>query len=453
MEVRRRCMKKELWSRKFICAILFTAGLVAGLSVVFNNTKNSDKTLEEVADYIENNLKTMSEEYNKSSAFSSQDTIKLSNRSISDNNGFHAESIERTVKVYVLEDSAEAIFLDFDGENGYMLVTADNELYEFETTGELDYLKDIDYAYYSTIDGFVYYDEESDSYERYDSIGQEDVLFKSIDTEDYTSLDNQMAYEGQVSDAGDGKIYDIDAYVKSRYPDYTYQSGYSISNYEFVYQWDTSVYRSDDGSEGNCVINATYSMMNHWRKSGHANKLPDTTVDYSSAVVNDALYSKYGNNSYGSWRTNSATTLSKMPSLYMHIRDYAIGYGYYPDQGMKFSYVDDMANATAKDYGNTAVEAKETSSFSTVKTYLDCGRAGAISVNGSSTFGNHAMGLCGYRVYTYQSGWWIFSSTKTAYFYQVDDGHSYKKGVYTDVFFDPNTSAKPSLSFVYLSTW
>lgn len=417
------------------------------------NIKKSDKSLEEVVDFIEDNLKTMSEEYNKSIPTSAQDTIKLSNRFTSNNNGFCAESIEGTVKVYVLEDSVEAIFLDFDGENGYMLVTAENELYEFETTGELDYLKDIEYAYYSTIDGFVYYDEKSNSYERYDSVGIEDVLFKSADSKDCMTSDNLMAYEGQVSDAGDGKIYDIDAYVKSRYPNYTYQSGYSLSDYEFVYQWDTSIYRSDDGSEGNCVINATYSMMNYWRKSGRANKLPDTTLDYSSAVVNDTLYSKYGNSSYGSWRTNNSTTLSKMPSLYMHIRDYAIGYGYYPDKGMKFSYVDDMANATAKDFGNTAVIAKETSSFSTAKTYLDYGRAGAISVSGSSTFGNHAMGLYGYRIYTYKSGWWIFSSTKTAYFYQVDDGHSYKKGVYTDVFFDPNTSAKPSLSFVYLSTW
>lgn len=432
-------MKKVVLSRRLTFAILFAVGIIAGLSVIINSTKKSDESLEEIAAFIQDNLQTLSEEYNKSNEVLAQKKAKLSANSDINAAEFKAEAIERTVKVHILEDSVEAIYLDFDGDNGYMLVTTDNELYEFETTGELDYLKDIDYAYYSTIDGFVYYDEKMGSYERFEAIGKEDVLCKD--------------YDGQVGTAGDGKIYDIDAYVKSRYPKYTYQSGYSLSDYEFIYQWDTSIYRTDNDSEGNCVINATYSMMNHWRNTGRANRLPNTTVDYSSAVTADPFYSKYGNNTYDNWRVNSSSTLSKMPELYMHIRDYAIEYGYYPDQGMKFSYADDIANATAKDYGNTAVEVKETSSFSTAKIYLDYGRSGAISVTGSSTFGNHAMGLYGYRVYTYTTGWWIFKSTKTVYFYQVDDGHSYKKGVYTDVFFDPNTSAKPSLSFVYLYAW
>ena len=45
------------------------------------------------------------------------------------------------------------------------------------------------------------------------------------------------------------------------------------------------------------------------------------------------------------------------------------------------------------------------------------------------------------KKYTYKSGWWIFSSTKSAYFLKVDDGNStdkYNKG--KSIWYDPNAS-------------
>ena len=117
---------------------------------------------------------------------------------------------------------------------------------------------------------------------------------------------------------------------------------------------------------------------------------------------------------------------------------------------MYFKDAEYMAEKACHILGNERVDLKITSSFETVKTYLQYGRAGLISVHGSSSFSNHTMVLLGYKEYTYESGRRIFKETKTAYFYQVDDGDGYKKNKYNKVFFDPNTSAKPSLNFAYL---
>ena len=69
-----------------------------------------------------------------------------------------------------------------------------------------------------------------------------------------------------------------------------------------------------------------------------------------------------------------------------------------------------------------------------------------MSINGSSTYGNHGVSLIGYYEYSYKSGWWIFSSTKYAYFYEIADNWTSA----SSKFFDPNTDASPTLKACYL---
>ena len=64
-----------------------------------------------------------------------------------------------------------------------------------------------------------------------------------------------------------------------------------------------------------------------------------------------------------------------------------------------------------------------------------------LSIQGSSSYGNHGVCLIGYREYSYTTGWWIFETTHYAYFFQIADGRNTKP-----VYFDPNTSASPSIS-------
>lgn len=375
-----------------------------------------------------------------------------------------ATFIEGETPIYMTELNKYGIYLDFDDNNGYLLISEDYNLYEFEAIGELSYLKNIDIAYYNSFDGFMYLDSKTGLLEKYEYVDNTSDYYKSSDIAEFSSEEALFGAAGQEG-SGDGHIYDIDSYVAAVYPKYVYQSRYMITDYQWIYQMNTSVYRritsTGTESEGNCVLNATYSMMNDWFRRGKFQWMPSGITNYTSLVTSDRQYSTYGTSIYDGWTTNTTTRLSNMPTLYLELRNYAIDYGYLPENGMQSKYIVDMVGRVASNRGYTFNIIKTSSFDANVKYQLDTNSACVISVQGSSTYGNHAMGLYGYVKYTYTSGWWIFKTTKDKYFYVVDDGHSYKQGnsnytynfagVNTPVcYFDPNTSAEPSLTFFYL---
>lgn len=447
----------------YLLLVMFTFATFIFIStpLVSANASNIDNTVtlyesRKCADFVKENFNEVIANYN----VSFEEEI------------CQASYIEGECTVYIIDEEKFGIYLDFDEDNGYMLISQNFVLYEFEPSGDLPYLKEQEFVFYTAYDKFLYYNEITETYERFTNINTDEELYTLADT--YVVNPIISSADGQPTDSGDGAIYDIDAYVASMYPNYKYVSRKIIPDYQWVYQWDTSVYQSDEGSEGNCVINATYSMMNDWHRKGIVNGLPTGTIDYRFDVLNDRLYSEFGANtntaglsmSYNltasdSWRTNDESRPSRLPRLYMELREYAIDYGYKPEGGFAFKYVINMAQNVAKDH-NISLSVKQSSSFNTPKDRLNNNRACAISVIGSSRYHNHAMGLYGYVEYNYTSGWWIFSSTKTAYFYIVDDGYWYKRrdikynytadGVnYPVCYFDPNTSAHPSITFAYLN--
>lgn len=411
-----------------------------------NSLEESLVNSESCVEFIEENFERVISEYNAAHT----DAIECK-----------ATSIEGRTLIYLTDVNKYGFYLDFNDDNGYLLVTEDYTLYEFEPIGELEYLKGVESAFYNSFDGFMYCDLETGCLERYVYL---DTSSQNIGGVDATlsvaqRVEENNAHDGQHSDGGDGKIYDIDAYVADAYPEYEYVGRHIIPNYQWIYQWNTSVYQSDDGSEGNCVINATYSMMNNWISRGRYTSLPTGTTNYNNLLTSDELYNPYGNGTRGTWRANSTSTLRVMPTLYLELREYAIDYGYLPDAGMQSKYIIKMVENVAADHGYS-INMASSSSFTNAKSELNANRACVLSVGGSSTFGNHAMGLYGYVEYSYTSGWWIFESTKTAYFYVVDDGHMYKRNdsnysytsggvTYPVSYFDPNTDANPSLTFFY----
>ena len=427
--------------------------LIASASSDFATERALERSLEnseECVDFIEENFSQVISEYNI--AHQAEGII------------CEATFIEGQSKIYMTDLDKYGIYLDFNDNNGYLLVTEDYNLYEFESVGDLSYLKNIELAYYNSFDGFMYLDSETGLLEKYEYVDNTSEYYKSCDTTELSSDEELIGAAGQ-DGSGDGHIYDIDAYVAAVYPDYVYESRYMITDYQWIYQWNTSVYRqatsSGYSSEGNCVINATYSMLNDWFRRGKFQWMPSGTTNYSSLVTSDRQYSTYGTSTYDGWTTNTTARLSNMPTLYLELRDYAIDYGYLPENGMQSKYIVDMVGKVASSRGYTFNMIKTSSFDENVKYQLDTNCACVISVQGSSTYGNHAMGLYGYVKYTYTSGWWIFKTTKDKYFYVVDDGHSYKQGnsnytynfvgVNTPVcYFDPNTDAEPSLTFFYL---
>ena len=269
--------------------------------------------------------------------------------------------------------------------------------------------------------------------------------------EDVNSISSETVYDGQL-EAGDGKIYDIESYVNSRYPDYQFYKSNFINNYRLVYQQDTSYYlSSDDRCEGNCVLNASYSMLinmarNSWNEKYYTKEYYVNLYD-NKAIYNDSLYDSLTSNgwkiNYG-YRIgsdeNGKKVLKSMPHLYTQIRDVAISkYDYDVTNGMMSSDIVNIINDIQGWYGYNSTF-KETTSNDDVINLVNSYIPSVISTS-SITYNNHAMSVYGYYVILKTNTWWFFSSTDYKYFYCVDDGWPYKisdkkcknKKIYYDV--------------------
>lgn len=369
---------------------------------------------------------------------------------------FSATGIEDWFPVYVLGEEDFAAYIDFNGNNGYMVVSPDFELFALEAEGDLDYLKGKDFAYYSKTGGFVFFDEAGNALVPYE---EEEVE----ETEEEVSA---APYDGQVSgeDGEDGFIYDLDAYVKDRYPNYTDPMDddtntdityYSIPNYEHISQTDTSIYvPRTGGSEGNCVINALYSVFNSWKNQGLAPTFPSSSevVKYDAAtmepnhtytlsqgwIVNpNILESDFAK------RINGDRAIDNVPELYVTIRQnmYDGRADYEPSVGgIAFQELNAIMNATMTDYSVPAMITNFGDNFDIMKLFFNShGAAQLLWLTDSSSYGKHAVACLGFKEYTYTSGWWIFQRTNSAYFLEIDDGHSddeYNDG--DPIYYDPN---------------
>lgn len=93
---------------------------------------------------------------------------------------------------------------------------------------------------------------------------------------------------------------------------------------------------------------------------------------------------------------------------------------------------------------NLEIQPQTSPHFADVMLFLRNDRAVFLGISNSSSYGNHAVALLGYREYTYKKTWWFVETEETAYFYIILDG--IKRYV---SYFDPNTTAYPSFEFVY----
>lgn len=413
---------------------------------IIENAEGYRKTSNETVQFIDSNIFTMAEMYN------SQNEIK-----------FLGDQIEKSLVVFVLGKGCYATYIDFNDANGYMVLDENNNLYEFSVDGDLEYLKNLSFAFYSEEKGFEYYDEE---------IGSLSLFVLPIEDETYSgdiqpvTTGTEVIYAGQ-DKAGDGYIYDLDAYVANRYPKYSYHSSYSVSNYLNVSQWDTSIYLKNFtqngtpyvATEGNCTLNATYSVLNSWRQQGLCPLLPVNTIRYNAVErepkhqaflsagwsVNDrVLVSTSALHTYG----NKA--IDNVPQLYADVRQVVYEredeYGYQLegiDLGLFNNKIAYLMRFTLSKYSYFPKISNFGDDYPAIEFFfIQNGMAQMLIVSNSSSYGNHAMGCYGYAKYTYKTGWWIFSSTKNAYFLKVDDGHStmrYNSG--KSIWYDPDASS------------
>ena len=131
--------------KKMLSLIVAIATLVCGMPTGYITESNISEYVksdcDSVADFIEKNFELFVTEYNNA---------------LEDGNELKASYCELSIPVYITTLEQAGVYLDFNGDNGYMVIIDNYEVVAFETSGDLDYLKDLDYAYYSIYDGFVY---------------------------------------------------------------------------------------------------------------------------------------------------------------------------------------------------------------------------------------------------------------------------------------------------------
>lgn len=238
-----------------------------------------------------------------------------------------------------------------------------------------------------------------------------------------------------------GFIYDVDLYVSSAHPAYVFLGdGFTISNYSKKYMSDTSVYVSSLGSEGNCILNATYSMFDNMARHGWNGRCSDNyngSINYSRFIQSDPLYEDMINGSFPTetgqvWKVNdnyltlygSIRAIDSMSCLYLNIRSKAIELGYVVD-GFPFYYTGELFRRSAALSGYD-VGVSSSSAFSAwAESNIRNGVPVVVTAAVSKVYKDHAMCVYGYKKYVeYVIDSDGNPSEEVHYMYLVDDGYT-----------------------------
>lgn len=427
--------RKLTLSTIVILALLFTTIMLTAFPASTAYALSSDiEKCREMVQKFEKNLPNFISEYNSS---------------ISDKyKSFNANYIEHTKIIHLIEDNSYAVLVDFDGNNGYLVLTGDNTIYGFKPDGDAARLFAYDELYYSYLDGFLFKDEN-----------------EILQNCDGTPVRNNDSYSGQTGD-GDGAIFNLSSYVTAKYPGYTldYNQNYLDLDFYCGTQQDLSYYqlRSKNANgtwngsytpEGNCSLVAMYNVMRSWAQNGFINIPYANKINILPNISSDPLYNTYGrgiefvdNGVTYKWETSTNNTLKFVPEVYIKIRYYAItNCGYTPTSGFLANSAPAAMQNVAAQYGEN-LTINHTSLTSIALNSLDQDLAVYLSINGSSSYGNHAVAAMGYAKYKCQNTIGGYTTTDYIYFFEIADGT--RK---VPQYFDPNTDANPSMSYCVLN--
>ena len=390
-------MKKRIFSLTVAIALAFNLFPIALASELINpqpqsiisaaseefNVSEESCNAQMLSSYISDNTDSLSAIYDYAFPESSET--------------FAATSVEFQLPVYVVTLNKEGIYLDFNDDNGYMILVDGNDVVAWETTGDLGYLKGLDSTFYSIFDGFGYY--EGSQFLPYERAYLTEAELQNIN---FSSND---PYKGQGT-AGDGDIISPTPYVEDRYG-----SGYKVESgdakslpkaFSYFRQSNLSIYyetksNGREYSEGNCTLSSIFAALNYFKTSGKYTSLPASTSKTSYDATKDSFYSKYKNNS--SYRIETPKSL---PNLYLAIRQYAIdNYGNETTDTNPFD-VPTIIREIGKKY-NASLSANHILVWSYESQVVDEIKAGypvIINVLNSSTYNSHSMVVTGYSLYT-----------------------------------------------------
>ncbi|MCH5155735.1 MAG: hypothetical protein J1F69_03935 [Clostridiales bacterium] len=365
-----------------------------------------------------------------------------------------ASEIEYSAPVLLLEDNTYGMYLDFDGDNGYAVMTTDNKIYGLKTHGDLQVLRDGRKLYFGEADGLVYVNDNG-MYEKYE---QDSYLFPDEVIQSRTKGSNQVnasaMYSAQASGDGMIDINSLPEYVAANYPKF-YADVFCdnmVADFKCSVALDTAYYvkKYDNGNkdpDANYALTAMYNALRDWGKRGHLNVPYTKTNDITDIVLDDYFYSTYGlgtkkgkdaNGNY-KWVANEKDFLNNMPVLYSNLRGYAINKGYTPEGGFDHPNITATLEYVAKTLYNNKMQILHTQKITDVfLKSISNSQASVLNIEGSSTYGNHTVAVMGYYRYTkLTNSDPEHTNYEHIYFYIVADGESDEPYI-----FDPNMGAK-----------
>ena len=362
-----------------------------------------DPDCNSVADFITQNIETFINEYNNS-VYEERDNEENNfdddeeNDIDYENRISYATFVEDRKPVINVTDNTEAVYLDFDGENGYAVIGNNYTMLTFSSTGDLEYLKELDTILFSEDDGFVY--ETEYGYARYD--------FEYPDEGYWSEIRFGKFYNGQYRDYGEGSGFIIDPskYIKSRYGSgYTAMPLKELKGYTNVYQRDYSIYYLLSSSsikyEGNCTLSAMCGIMQYLRDHKNMSLIPHNTVTVNPA--NDSFYTKFLNKGY-------LASNSTVPQIYADIRREPISYGYDRESTAWVSFnMDNIYDNVMYNYGYSKHKSTMVilwSFESQVKKEIDAGYP-TMWNTGRGQYGAHSMVVKGYQQFYKQHKIWF----------------------------------------------
>ncbi len=367
---------------KFLSLSLFLIALCSNTSGTTSDDdiRNYIKgDCESVADFIEGNLSYIVSEYNKE-------------------NEIHwlASSIEDRKTILDVTDGSNAVYLDFDGDNGYAVIGNDYNFLDFSLSGDLDYLKKLDDILFSEYDCFVY--ETDTGYACYD--------IEYGDADFWNKIELKKKYNGQDSE-GSGMISNSDDYIHDRYGnDFNLEKEKRL-NYKNVIQNKYSFYAKNGLSEGNCTLSAMFGIMQYLRDNKGMTKLPSENV--MVYPEDDSFHEDLIEQGYTADKKD-------VPLLYETIRDDAKDFGYtcestaWTSINMANIYMNVM-NKLGYDtnvFNRYAYLVLTWSYKSQVINDIDLGYP-TMWNTARGQYGAHSMVVNGYKIYTKVNKIWFFT--------------------------------------------
>ncbi|HBD05957.1 MAG TPA: hypothetical protein DCY93_00910 [Firmicutes bacterium] len=407
-----------------------------GVSISQNDAqKIVGKDHDSIACFIEDNLEQFKTEYhNAMNDFS-----------------FNPSYVENKYEVYLIDSESYSTFLDFDGNNGYMLVADNYELLDFKTEGQLDYFN---YGYevcYSPDTNYCFYYETEERYIPFSAInylGQEpEDIMRGKCLFDYDITEYTTRKDGNI-------IHDYEYYMNKRYGSkYKYVSSTGYSNrYSFPTQMDYSFYSLDgDNAEGNCGLAALYNsyLYGSLRYSDKKYKGCKSYGVKVQARYYDPYYFSIMNNprKYGVSYIFDISSINVFPQSYLDIRDWMQKNANYRCNGSSAKQLANCIKAII--YSDSKVKVKPRAelflTFKQIKALVDKNCLPLIGVD-DNVWGCHFMTITGYRIYEKRESFWIFKLITPVNLLQLCDNHF---GLPTYMDFEDYTKIR-QLSTVYV---